>query len=158
MQNINPSDRLRLFAEILSELAYDQDPPSGYFEESLSSALSERNMSESELDALAKELRFDWRCRDEPEELHTLCKACGGGLAGSNSTALCCCAEGAKTDRGAELRHKASIGQCYQAGCAASADVDGWCDDHSEQFKKFGTHHAVGPYGPGSPGPSGGAE
>jgi len=157
MQNINPRDRLRLFTEILSELAYDQDPASGYFDESLESELRARNMSERELNSLAKELGFDWRCRAEPDEPHTLCKACGGGLAGSNSTALCCCVEGAKTDRGAELRYKSSIKQCFQTGCVAPADVDGWCDDHSEQFKKYGTHHPVGPYGPGVPFKGGGA-
>lgn len=147
-QNHDP-DRLRTFAAILCEVAYDQDPPSGYFEENLDSALAEHSMSRDELDSLAKELGFDWRCQDVPDDPQFLCKACGGGLAGSNSRSLCCCAEGAKTDRGAELRYKSSIKQCLQSGCLAAADVDGWCDEHSGQFKKFGTHHPVGPYGPG---------
>jgi hypothetical protein len=147
------NEKLRLFAEILTELAYDQDPPSGYFAESLRRALREHSMTPDELDALAKDLGFAWRCQDEPEpdDPKTLCRACGGGLAGSRTRNLCCCAEGAKVDRGAELRYKSLIGECSQAGCHARADVDGWCDEHSNQFKRFGTHNPVGPYGPGKP-------
>ncbi len=75
------------------------------------------------------------------------CKSCGGVFLQEPGRALCCCAAGAKVDRGAELRHKQSIGQCYMAGCYARADVDGWCDDHSVQFKTYGTHYAVGAQG-----------
>ena len=79
------------------------------------------------------------------------CKACGGHfLSDVGYASLCRCAEGAKVDRGAELRYKESIGQCFQTGCASKADVDGWCDEHSVQFKKYGTHHPVGPTGPSS--------
>ena len=55
------------------------------------------------------------------------------------------------TERGAELRRKGAIGQCFQTGCENSADVDGWRDQHSEQFKKYGTHHPVGMTGSGPP-------
>jgi hypothetical protein len=99
-------NKLRLFAKILCELAWDQDPPSGYFETSLDDALTEHNMTRDGLDALAKELGFEWRCQDEPDDPKTLCKACGGGFFGSRTRNLCCCAEGAKVDRGAELREK----------------------------------------------------
>jgi len=89
---------------------------------------------------------------DEQDDPKTLCKACDGGLAGSRTRNLCCCAEGAKTDRGAELRYKELLGQCFESGCSARADVDGWCDEHSVQFKTYGTHHCVGPTGPAPPG------
>lgn len=142
---------LRLFAEILCKIAYDQDPPSGYFEESLEDALSAHGLTKDQLDALAKELGFDWRCQDEPDDPSTLCPACGGGFAGSRKRSLCCCAEGAKVDRGAELRHKSSSGQCYRTGCDQRADVDGWCDEHSWQFQNFGTHHPQGAQGAQGP-------
>jgi hypothetical protein len=77
----------------------------------------------------------------------TNCKACGGAF-GAGAIALCSCSEGAKIDRGAELRYKSLVGECAQTGCSARADVDGWCDDHSAQFKRYGTHHPTGPYGP----------
>lgn len=146
-----PYDKLRVFAEILVELAWDQDPPSGYFEGSLDDALEKHHMTRDDLDALSKELGFEWRCQDEPDDPKTLCKACGGGLAGSRTRNLCSCAEGAKVDRGAELRYKGLTGECLQSGCSARADVDGWCDEHSDQFKRYGTHHAVGPTGPPPP-------
>jgi hypothetical protein len=80
------------------------------------------------------------------------CATCGGGFfAGTRVVGLCCCAEGAKLNRGAELRYKETIRQCYQTGCTAKADVDGWCDDHSHQFKTYGTHCCVGPTGSNGP-------
>jgi hypothetical protein len=77
----------------------------------------------------------------------TICEACGGSFLRVRHLHLCCCVGGAKLDRGAELRYKSSINQCYQTGCAANADVDGWCDKHSVQFKTYGTHCCVGPTG-----------
>jgi hypothetical protein len=144
---MSTSDRLRLFTEILTCVAYDQDPPSGYFEESLKDALVDHNMSKDDLDALAKELGFGWRCQTPPPDPGTLCRACGGGFVAHPTHGLCSCGEGAKVDRGAALRYKSSIGQCCQTGCEARADVDGWCDEHSEQFKRYGTHHLVGGHG-----------
>jgi hypothetical protein len=55
--------RLRLFTEILTALAYDQDPASGYFEHSLDEELKQHGMSKDDLDALARELGFDWTCQ-----------------------------------------------------------------------------------------------
>lgn len=78
------------------------------------------------------------------------CKSCGGRFRGEG---LCCCAEGAKIDRGAEIRDKGAIGECFQPRCDQRADVDGWCDEHSEQFKKYGAHHMVGSVGPREPVP-----
>jgi len=148
----NPQ-RLRLLTEILSELAYDQDPPSGYFEHSLDTALGKRNMSRDELDALAEDVGIDWRCQDEPADPATLCKDCGGwfrsppGTHAMSLAGACCCAQGAKIDEGAYLRWKPTTGKCLEKGCDAAAHCDGWCDEHSAQFKRFGTHYAVGPHG-----------
>lgn len=140
------NERLRVFAEILTDLAYDQDPDSGHFEWSLERTLAEHGMSKDALDALAKEFGFTWRCQPPEPDPEQLCKACGGLLWGSLRE-LCECAEGAKRHRGAELRYKSRIGQCFRPGCEERAGVDGWCDNHSVQFLRYGTHNPVGSQG-----------
>lgn len=81
------------------------------------------------------------------------CAACGGwfrspdGLHIMSLAGACCCAEGAKIDEGARIRHRVAVRRCLDPNCSDSAAVDGWCDNHSEQFKRFGTHHPVGSRG-----------
>lgn len=139
--------KLRQFAKILTQLAWDQGIRLVVISKRVSKeTLRDHGMSKDELDALAKECGFSWRCQPEPIDPKTICKACGHGFT-ARSRCLCNCAEGAKTDEGARLRYKSSIRQCFQTECAARADVDGWCDEHSWQFKEYGTRHPVGSIG-----------